>query len=835
MVTFNFDLIIDQTITFFPNNDNIGFGFVSASQVTLTENEIATGVFNTVISTNAGSVTLANTQIGNLTLSNLFFSDGSVMAIGDRTSDAAADDNADTLDFNADVALGSAVTRNNQLFGLGGADTIDAGSTTGNNLIFGGDGDDAITAGSGINTIYGGSGTQDTSDGGDTITLGNRTSLVYGNAGADTIGFNSPVLNETNTSIFGGAGADVINAPAALGALYVAAGTEGDTVNLVNSSGAHTVLGGAGGDTIDASGSLGALTLFGGTSTIDSNDDGDQFVLGRGSSLVYGNAGADTVTLNADAGQTAAVYFGSGSDSATSAANFGSYNLIAGLGGDTIDLTGHAGNATIIGGNGQVDAADDGDTLTGGVGGHVLIYGNGGGDVLSVSPAANRVAEVYGGANDDTINAAPQDRSSTLNLNGNLGNDAFNLDFSTSPAVANLIDFGIGDDTIATTLSGGDATTLIIERGESNTTVRNGGEEQMMLGQFTGNFTAENFVISDSSLLLTNFNGEADTLTGSDNNDQIRAGENGDSIVAGAGMDLIIGGAGADTISINSADISNADTINGGAGADTLLIGTPAVTASDIFFANVRAIETLALDTGDFSANGLALGAQAAAAGIRTIDASAASSANVDLSGMTAGITYNGATGDDTVIGTVNADVINGDAGDDVISASLGADTLTGGDGNDVFSYFAADGVADIEGNDTITDFDAGTALDAVDTFRFSAGPNNYDLGNTDAAVDGAIISSITSAGGPNTELVILTNVGIATQDITTSLNTINNFVQPTRGMLDVFYDTTKGHAVIYYDNNGSTVGGHNLVANLTNITDIADMTNFNFNDFVFI
>lgn len=65
-----------------------------------------------------------------------------------------------------------------------------------------------------------------------------------------------------------------------------------------------------------------------------------------------------------------------------------------------------------------------------------------------------------------------------------------------------------------------------------------------------------------------------------------------------------------------------------------------------------------------------------------------------------------GMDGDDTLIGTGGSDHLFGGSGNDTISGGLAADTLTGGSGNDTFVFASGDG------NDTITDFEAGDVLD---------------------------------------------------------------------------------------------------------------------------
>jgi VCBS repeat-containing protein len=72
--------------------------------------------------------------------------------------------------------------------------------------------------------------------------------------------------------------------------------------------------------------------------------------------------------------------------------------------------------------------------------------------------------------------------------------------------------------------------------------------------------------------------------------------------------------------------------------------------------------------------------------------------------------TFNGTTGNDTLIGTIQADTINGRAGNDTLIGGAGRDTLTGGAGNDIFVFNATAVSSDstVALMDVITDFTRG-------------------------------------------------------------------------------------------------------------------------------
>ncbi len=831
MINYEFDTIIGQRVSFAAAADTLNFATNQANEVRITPVGAALS-----FTTAAGTVELDATPLLNetrpalLTPDNVTFAGGGLLAVGDLTTDDTLDGDGNLIDFTTDLALISAVNANNQLHGLGGDDTLIAGD--GNNIAFGGDGADSITLDNGDNTVFGGEDFADTADGGDSITLGSGNNVVYGNAGGDAVTFSTVTAAGNLLQYFGGLGADSLTADAADGRFAINAGPAGDVITLTNATADNTVFGGGGGDTLDLSGSSGDHTVYGGAAIADSADGGDAITLGSGNAVLYANGGGDTVLAGPGAGNSATLFLGLGADQLTSTPSTGAYEIFSGPGGDNIDLTNHTGSATIFGGNGIVDPADAADTIIGSSDGDNLIYGNAGGDAITVRPGNGQTATVYAGADNDTVAAIPTTAAATLSLFGNTGDDVFALDFTSGAPVANLFDFGLGDNSLEVTLSGGgSAAGLSVTRNAAQTVLQNGGAEQIVLAGFTGNFDDTNYTGSDGSQLLTNFDGAAATLSGSDNNDQLIAGHNGDSLSAGAGDDRLTGGNGNDRFGFQTANFNQGDTITGGSGTDSIVLDTPGTTIDDGFFQNKSGIEVLQLESGDYSANGIFIGSQAVNAGIFSVDATAASGVTVDLSSATQGILYRGGTGADSIISSNFGDAIDGKAGDDTILGNRGSDILRGGEGSDTFVY--DNGIFDAE--DIIQDFDFGEDTMPGDQLQFNAAEAAYNLGNRDAVVDGAIINSITAAGADGTEIIILKSVAIDTDDIPSSLDIINANVAADRNALNLFFDDTRDQAVMYYDNNGNTSGGHQLLLTFENITSLNDLDEVGFTDFVFV
>lgn len=832
MVAYVFNNIIGQRVSFAPAADTLSFGNLDPRQVSFTVSGETL-----LVTTPSGTVTLdatpqyPDTTLGIITTTNFLFSGLGRVVVGDLTIDDTLDGDANTLDFTTHIELVSARSANNLIYGLGGDDTIILTNSAADHLIFGGAGGDTITSGNGDSTLYGGSSIADTADGDDSFIVGSGTNTIYGNAGADAVTFSSVTGAGNLLRFWGGTGADSLTADGSAGNFDINAGPDGDVITLTNATSTNTVYGGAGGDTIDLSGSTGNNTVYGGTSFADSTDLADAITLGSGSDLLYANAGADTVVDSTRSGQTSRIYLGSGADTLTAATASGNLAIYGGTDGDAIDLTGHTGNAIIFGGGSLADSTDGADTITTGAAAAVLIYANSGNDSITVTPGLGQSASIYAGSGNDTISAMPSGGSATLLLRGNSGDDHFALNFSSGTSTAQLLDYGTGDNSMELTLSGGaGAANLTVERNAGQTVLRNGASEQIILGGFTGNFDSTNFVLSNGSVLLTNSDATAATLTGTDNNDQLIAGSNGDTLVAGAGNDILTGGSGADRFSFVTANFDQNDTVTGGAGLDTLLLTTPGTAITDSFFANKTGLEILKLDSGDFGTAGITLGTNSGTAGIFAVDAASATDVTANLSASSRGILYIGATDTDSVLGSGFSDAIDGKAGNDTITGGLGGDILQGGDGEDVFVYTTGA----IEGGDTIRDFDFGTDGTTVDSLQFTAAAG-FNLGNLDTIVDGAIINTVTSAGANGTELVILKTIGVATADITATLDIINANVADNRGALNVFFDTTRGQAFLYYDINGSASGGHVQMIVFENITTLAGLDAVDFNDFSFV
>ncbi len=625
MTAYSFTSIIGTSQAFSASGDTLTFTG-SAASYSFTEDS-----GNLVITNSSSqSATLTGVTLAQLTASNMLFADSSNLLVGDNTTGTTDDDLAQ-------LATGAL-----DLVTAGGAN-VDA-----DNLIFGmGDGD-YIALGAGNNVIFGGNAIADSADGSDTIVIDSTgttsgSNRIYGNGGNDTFLFNDPTGAAASTTVYGGLGADDFVIGAAAGDLLL--------------------YGNAGVDTVQGASATGNMTIYGGNGIVDSTDAGDLITSGLGNTTVFGNAGDDDLNFDDFAsGSSQTFYAGLGDDTIDGdvggTGSSGTLLIYGNAGGDTIDVTTHAGAVTVYGGNGLVDTSDGADTITIGTGNtnhDATVISNAGADSITSSAglASGETLLIYAGAGADTITiSGARSVSSSLTVYGNGDNDTFALDDSalTEDATTTFGDFE-EEDILQVTLDGGTATDLTVTGlGASVTFDNTAANGKYVFSNYTGNFTATNLVFSDGAVLLTNFGASSTSLSGTVNNDQIITGAEGDTVSAGDGADIITGGDGADSL-------------DGGAGNDSIVAGE-----------------------GNDSVNG-------------------GDGAN----------TINGGTGSDLITGGADAETIDGSNGHDTIVGGLGADNITGGSENDTFSYAVAE-VDVVAGNvDTITD-----AFTGSDVFAFS-------------------------------------------------------------------------------------------------------------------
>ncbi|MEP1243380.1 MAG: cadherin domain-containing protein, partial [Lentilitoribacter sp.] len=210
----------------------------------------------------------------------------------------------------------------------------------------------------------------------------------------------------------------------------------------------------------------------------------------------------------------------------------------------------------------------------------------------------------------------------------------------------------------------------------------------------------------DGSDVIDGGTGE-DFIHGEDGNDTLTGGADDDTIRGGDGIDIaVFSGDRADyTISHSESPYYDGGvwTVTGPDGTDT-----------------VMEIETFRFDDGDYSADDLQETADQTIVGTVNDDVLHGGSGNDTISGLSGDDVVNAGAGDDrfddtstgngndtlnmgegndTAYGGDGTDTINGDEGDDKLYGESGNDTITGGEGNDAIDGGTGDDTAVFSGN----------------------------------------------------------------------------------------------------------------------------------------
>ncbi|HET7204015.1 MAG TPA: calcium-binding protein, partial [Steroidobacteraceae bacterium] len=479
--------------------------------------------------------------------------------------------------------------------------------------------------------------------------------------------------------------------------LQASAGTKqpgGGAISSTFSNGTLTVTGNKSDNTIEisrnASGAIlvnnGAVKTTGGSPTV------------ANTSLieVYGNGGADTITLNESLGALprASLYGGGGNDV----------------------LTGGSGNDQLFG-------QDDNDTLLG-KGGFDVLYGGAGNDVLTGGDADD---QMYGEAGDDRMIWNPGDDSDlmeggsgtdTAEVNGGGGAEVFtvtangtrvrldrldpapfNLDIGTTENV--VVNMGGGDDRFSAT---GDLASLIkvtVDGGAGNDTILGSNGADLLLGGDGSDFIDGQqgndavFLGAGDDVFQWDPGDGSDTVEGQDGIDTLRFnGSNTGEIyevAANGGRARLTRNVGIVTMDLD--DVERID-VNALGSNDTIVVGDLAGT--DITQVNVNLAGTLGGIVGDAVAdtvvatgtgNGDVIDVFGSGTSVSVLGLSATVNVtNVDTTLDT--LVVNGLGGNDSISATtvpagVTKLTLDGGAGDDTLLGSQGNDVLLGGDGND--------------------------------------------------------------------------------------------------------------------------------------------------------
>ena len=584
---------------------------------------------------------------------------GDPLAGADSLDGTAGNDSLDGLDGN-DTLLGgdgddtlSGVAGNDNLFGAAGNDGL-----------YGGSGDDSLYGGAGNDTLRGAAGNDllDGGDGDDVLSGGSDADTALGGAGNDTIvagtgdrveggDGNDSIEGSGIASVNGGDGDDIIRTDIGSGTLTLGAGHD---VVILNAGVAGTGLvvtdfqTAQGGDAINYY----ELTKLFQTFTAGN----DPFATGH---LYWQQVGADAV-LRYDLDGTG------GYGAVQKVLTLQNVNIASLNTATMAALTGTAGSDVLVG--------TAGNDLKDGLAGDDWLRGFGGNDTLR------------GGAGIDT-------------LEGGAGNDLLDSDDAFQAGEV------YGGNSGVDTLSGYGDLGAVTYSGIEVLNIRAGGYEMNASVQQLTNFTsigyADGGTGAGSTIVLSN-GGAIDFSAKMTGAVKVRAGTAGnqitgtqwnDTLISGAGNDLLSGGAGDDRYIVGDGT-SRSDTIVAGAGNDVLEI-TGGLTIADVRFQRSGDDLFIRYGAGTDSVRLSKHFAYDGTTQVKTLDVGGVS---YDL---TLGLSFNGSSAEDVLVGGAFDDSITAHAGDDKLSGlggndtlkgNTGNDTLDGGAGNDRYLFAVGDG-----------------------------------------------------------------------------------------------------------------------------------------------
>ena len=569
------------------------------------------------------------------------------------------------------------------------ADCIDGG--VGADALYGGGAADRVNGGDGADLVAGGSGN-------DELRGAQMDDEVRGDAGNDAVfgdsGNDAMFGGDGNDTMHGGLGNDRIEGNGADDTIHGDAQDDsviGGSSTAGAADGADTLEGNIGSDvvvgdnsTITGTGAARVVAQLDLPTTTDAGSDtryGNDLIRGGpDADRLYGGGGNDTVQGDDVAGVTGDDYLEGNHGRDVLEGGPGHDNLIGGsstagvldgnvgAAGDTI--RGGLGNDVVLGDNGTIDAsrvptrlqdattddaADDatsGDDSVFGDAGVDVVHGQGGNDTISGGDEADRI---QGNAGADTIN-------------GNNGDD----DIVGGSDTAGIVDHNVGG--AGDTVHGDDGNDIVLG---DNGTVTGTARVVTRLDDATTDDGQDDTESGDDSLFG---DAGADVVEGQGGNDTISGGADADRIQGNAGRDTVAGDAGdddiaggSDTAGIVDENVGGSgDTIDGNGGAD-VIIG----------------------DNGTISGSGRTVA--------RFDDATTGDSQDDSFSG------------DDTIRGGTEADVIQAQGGDDLVGGGDHDDRIQGNAGKDTIDgNGGADDIAG--GSDTagIVDENVGGAGDTV-------------------------------------------------------------------------------------------------------------------------
>ena len=710
------------------------------------------------------TVTVSN---ANLTASNITGGSNTVVTYAAATGLASIDATAATGTVNISA---TAATTGTTILAGSGATTVASGS--GADSIVGGAANDSITSNTGSDTILGGAG-EDTIDGGagaDSINGGADNDTIVTSSGADTIdggtGTDTLSVSTLNTNLTGYTLSNLENldlnsnqvtlsiaqyngfstfADVSAGVKFNDAGTAtANTTNLTKYVLANGV------NNFTANGNL-AYNVNGSAATTAAqtiNFDGqyltnDDTIVGGGGTSDYlyvtGNNAVDTAPsgVSASSSNISAVeyiVFGNTSTNITLAA----FDAQATSGYLTIDATNQSSGNTSITTAAAGSAQDYKILLSAGTNSinAATVYSTGNtSDMSIVGGVGNDSVTVTAGYGIDYIDFTAGGVDAVTGISGT----TTSADTVVAGATG-TITIGVTADWQASSSTSNDGATVTINAASGIDVNMDAavGDTGYTINAATSGSTAQELIGSDFADIISGGSG-ADTLSGGAGGDTVNGGVGADTITGGAGDDELTAGAGADilygdnngakaayaqaTISAGSAGTITAVTISFAgvtATAGSLTVDATSASAVATAYADLvnnsvlKSVLSVTIDSAKLTFTSLIDGAVAAAPSLSQTGGTITLPTITQATAGTAG-----ASGQDTLIGGADTDVLFGAGGNDQYDISAGASS-GGNDRVNLLTTQALNGVDNIDGF-TFGNIASVTGADVV-TFNFGVG-----------------------------------------------------------------------------------------------------------------
>ncbi|MES0884378.1 hypothetical protein [Roseibium sp. SCP14] len=599
---------------------------------------------------------------------------------------------------------------------IGGGNVTLTGNA-GDNVLTGGSGNDTLVGGAGADHLVGGNGVDYASylTSSEGISFNLKTSVYSGDATGDTFdsieGLGGTLYDDTFVSgseaiiLNGGNGFDIVDYSTSStavnvdltnsvvsGSLWEGVGTGGDAEGEIYYN-IERVVGSAFNDTLRST--VGYRELAGG--------DGDDIYIIHGSAEVIELAGQGNDEIRSHNGtfsleDLAAIerltFLGNGN--ATLTGNAGD-NVLTGASGDD-RLTGGAGADHIIGGAGfdyamystsiaSVSINFKTGAHTGDAAGDTFesIEGLIGSQYDDTFVSGSEALVLSGGTGQDTVDYSSSDAGVDIELvNGSTGiggdaeGDAF---YSIERVIGSAHDDVLRSRTSGTELIGGAGDDVyIVDTGVDITELDGEGIDEVQT--YSEGLNLADYANIENLTYLGNNNV---AMTGTDENNTLKAGSKHDTITGGMGNDRLIGGDGSDTFVFYVGD-----------GNDVVedFEATGSVTDKLEFSGSVFATQQAALDAAVDDGSGNV---------VFTVGTDTITLENVSLNELSTDHivlrldNFNGTNSAETLTGNAGANRIDGKGGNDVLIGLGGADQLIGGTGTDTVDYSSSTAAVDVD------------------------------------------------------------------------------------------------------------------------------------------